>query len=303
MINNSHLIDNQQDNNHTFIPLNFMSLNAISLEKKPSSLGRSEELINRRKAIVPDGVGIYSRTTAAFANGGVITDVDGKEYIDFGGGIGVLNAGHCPESVVKAIQVQAEKLIHSCFISTYEVYVELCEKLASILPHGDATKVMLTNSGAESVENAIKIARQATKRSAVLCYTEAFHGRSLMAMTLTSKIKYKSDCGPFAPEVYRLPFPDYFHYGKGLSEDEFIDQELQRLDNSSRSMVFIGRCVKPKRISHIDKHVTKLYARIDVCLQSTHHFSRGRRFGSKIFKHVFSTTLYGWLLTNGLSLE
>ena len=87
---------------------------------------------------------------------------------------------------------------------------------------------MLTNTGAEAVENAIKIARQATKRSAIICYTEAFHGRSMMAMTLTSKINYKTGCGPFAPEVYRLPFPDYYHFGKGLTEDEFIDQELKQ---------------------------------------------------------------------------
>ncbi len=215
-----------------------MSLNVISLEKKTSSFLKAEELLNRRKAVVSNGVGIYSPTTVDHAHDGIIIDVDGKEFIDFGGGIGVLNAGHCPEPVVKAIQQQAEKLIHSCFhVSTYELYVELCEKLASIFPHGDETKVMLTNSGAESVENAIKIARQATKRSAIICYTEAFHGRSLMAMTLTSKIKYKTNCGPFAPEVYRLPFPDYFHYGKGLTEDEFIDQELQRLNNASKSMI------------------------------------------------------------------
>ncbi len=215
-----------------------MNLNEIGLEKKPVSSSLSEDLVNRRKAIVANGVGIYSITTAAHAHKGIITDVDGKEYVDFGGGIGVLNAGHTPQSVVKAIQAQAEKLIHACFhISTYEVYVELCEKLAAILPHGDETKVMLTNSGAESVENAIKIARQATKRSAVICYTEAFHGRSLMAMTLTSKIKYKTNCGPFAPEVYRLPFPDYYHYGKGLTEDEFIDQELLRLENTAKSMI------------------------------------------------------------------
>ncbi len=215
-----------------------MSLQTASLKKTLPNLKQSEELLNRRRAIVSDGVGIYSPTTVKNAVDGIITDVDGKEFIDFGGGIGVLNAGHCPPSVVKAIQAQAEKLIHSCFhVSTYEVYVELCEKLAAILPHGDETKVMLTNSGAESVENAIKIARQATKRSAVICYTEAFHGRSLMAMTLTSKIKYKLNCGPFAPEVYRLPFPDYYHYGKGLTEEEFIDQELLRLENASKSMI------------------------------------------------------------------
>ncbi len=96
---------------------------------------------------------------------------------------------------------------------------------------------MLTNTGAEAVENAIKIARQSTKRSAVICFTEAFHGRSMMAMTLTSKINYKTGCGPFAPEVYRLPFPDYYHFGNGLTGDAFIDQELRRLNDATHSMV------------------------------------------------------------------
>ena len=130
-----------------------------------------------------------------------------------------MNAGHCPPPVVKAIQEQAAKLIHSSFnISTYEPYIELCEKLAGLFPHGDKTKVMLTNTGAESVENAIKIARQSTKRSGILCYTEAFHGRTMMAMTLTSKINYKTDCGPFAPEVYRLQFPNFYHDGNGMTQ-------------------------------------------------------------------------------------
>lgn len=215
-----------------------MKSETIKLEKKALSFGQTDALIERRKAVVADGVGIFCPSSVIYAKDGIITDTDGNELIDFVGGIGVLNAGHCPDQVVKAIQDQAEKLLHACFhISTYEVYLELCEMLAQILPHGDKTKVMLTNTGAEAVENAIKIARQRTKRSAVICYTEAFHGRTMMAMTLTSKIHYKKDCGPFAPEVYRLPFPDHYHYGKGLTFDEFIDQELQRLENATYSMV------------------------------------------------------------------
>lgn len=199
---------------------------------------KSDKLLERRKNIVPNGIGIFVNSTAATAKGAVITDEDGNELIDFSGGIGVLNAGHCPEPVVKAIQEQAEKLIHACFhISSYEPYIELCEKLALLFPHGNETKVMLTNTGAESVENAIKIARQATKRQAVLCYTNAFHGRSLMAMTLTSKIDYKLNSGPFAPEVYRLPFPNFYRDGRGLTEDDFVDIELKRLWESSKNLV------------------------------------------------------------------
>lgn len=215
-----------------------MDTQAITLENKALNFKKTQSLLKRRSAVVADGIGVFCPTSIVEAKDGIITDADGNRLIDFAGGIGVVNAGHCPEPVVKAIQEQAAKFLHACFhVSTYEVYIALCEKLAHLFPHGEATKVMLTNTGAEAVENAIKIARQATKRSAVVCFTEAFHGRSMMAMTLTSKINYKLNCGPFAPEVYRLPFPDYYHYGNGLTEDEFMDQELQRLENATHSMV------------------------------------------------------------------
>ena len=190
----------------------------------------TQDMIDRRKRVVSDGVGIFAPTSAVRAEGAVFYDAEGREWLDFGAGIGVTTAGHCPPTVVAAIQKQAEQLIHACFhVSSYEPYIALCEKLVEILPHGDATKVMLTNTGAESVENAIKIARQYTGKSAVICYTEAFHGRSMMAMTLTSKISYKEGCGPFAPEVYRLPFPNVYRRPKGLSEEEFVQTEIRRL--------------------------------------------------------------------------
>ena len=213
-------------------------MESTTTESKTLSFKKTQALIERRKAVVANGVSVFVPSTAVSAKDGTILDADGNQLIDFGGGIGVLNAGHCPEPVVKAIQDQAAKLIHACFnISTYEPYLELAEKLAELIPHGKKTKVMLTNTGAESVENAIKIARQATKRSAVICFSEAFHGRSMMAMTLTSKINYKVNCGPFAPEVYRLPFPNYYHNGQGMTEDEFSTQELARLEDATHSMV------------------------------------------------------------------
>ncbi|MBL7870808.1 MAG: aminotransferase class III-fold pyridoxal phosphate-dependent enzyme [Cyclobacteriaceae bacterium] len=202
------------------------------------SFKKTDELIKRRKNIVANGVSVFVKTSAVEGHDATLIDADGNELIDFAGGIGVLNAGHCPPPVVKAIQQQAAKLIHSCFnVSTYESYIEVCEKLAGLIPHGERTKVMLTNTGAESVENAIKIARQATKRSAVLCFTESFHGRTMMAMTLTSKIDYKLDCGPFAPEVYRLPFPNFYHYGTGLTEDEFAEEQLEKLHDAAHNLV------------------------------------------------------------------
>ncbi len=170
---------------------------------------------------------MFSPVTAVSAKGAMLIDADGKEFIDFAGGIGVLNAGHCPKPVVGAIIQQSRKLIHTCFpVAVYEPYVALCEQLALLFPHGKSTKVMLTNSGVEAVENAVKIARQATGRQGIICFTGAFHGRTLMGMTLTSKTGYKIGCGPFAPEVYRLPFPDYYKRNDGLSREEFIKREL-----------------------------------------------------------------------------
>jgi len=195
-------------------------------------MNNSQVILDRRKQFVPDAIGIFNPSTAASAKGSVIIDADGREMIDFAGGIGVVNAGHCPPPVVEAIAQQAASLIHCSFnVATYDLYMQLAERLASLLPHGDHTKVMLTNSGAESVENAIKIARQATGRPAVICYENAFHGRTLMAMTLTSKVGYKAGCGPYAPEVYRIDFPDYYRHGSGLNLDEFSDYHLGELES------------------------------------------------------------------------
>ncbi|MBS1668081.1 MAG: aminotransferase class III-fold pyridoxal phosphate-dependent enzyme [Bacteroidetes bacterium] len=191
----------------------------------------SEEILERRKRFVPNAIGIFNPSTAVSAKGSIITDADGKEMIDFAGGIGVVNAGHCPVPVVEAIAKQAATMIHCSFnVASYDLYMQLAEKLATLLPHGPQTKVMLTNAGAESVENAIKIARQATGRQAIICYSSAFHGRTMMAMTLTSKVGYKLGCGPFAPEVYRIPFPEYYRYGNGLNLDEFSDIHLRELE-------------------------------------------------------------------------
>ncbi len=184
-----------------------------------------EKLLERRKALIPSGLGMFNPATVTHASGSRMIDASGRSLLDFAGGIGVLNAGHCPPKVVLAIQDQAAKLIHSCFnVAMYDLYMELAEELIHLFPHGDATKVMLTNSGAEAVENAIKVARQATSRAGIICFEGAFHGRSMMAMSLTSKVGYKLGCGPFAPEVYRIPFPDYYHGGYGLDEERFQEK-------------------------------------------------------------------------------
>ncbi|HUF68452.1 MAG TPA: aspartate aminotransferase family protein [Longimicrobiales bacterium] len=198
----------------------------------------NDELLARRAAVLPRGVPRVTTVTAATARGAIITDVEGRRIIDFAGGIGVMNAGHCDESVVAAIREQAGRLLHTCIhVATYEPYVALCEKLVSLFPHGRQTKAFLLNSGAEAVENAVKIARQATGRPGIVCYSESFHGRTLLGMSLTSKVKYKTGCGPFAPEIYRLPFPNRFRYGDDLPEDRFVERELDRLRGAFDTMV------------------------------------------------------------------
>lgn len=200
------------------------------METVAEMISKKEELYQRRKKVVPNALGIFNPSSVQYAYGATMIDADGNELIDFAGGIGVINAGHCPPPVVKAIQEQAERLIHSSFnVAIYEEYLNLAEKMVSILPHGDATKVMFLNSGAEAVENVIKIARQVTKRPAVIGFGGGFHGRTMMAMSLTSKVAYKTGCGPFAPEIYRIDYPAYNSKKNPFSEEAFAEQEIQRL--------------------------------------------------------------------------
>lgn len=204
-------------------------------------ISKSVELFERRKDAIANGIGIFNTATVSHAKGAIITEVNGREIIDFAGGIGVVNAGHCPESVVEAIREQAGKYIHTSFnVVTYEPYIQLCEELVEILPHGGKTKAMLVTTGAEAVENAVKIARQATKRQGILCFSDAYHGRTMMAMSLTSKVSYKIDCGPFAPEVYRLPFPNFYSKGNSRTLEEFVQDELALLHESTLNLVDIN---------------------------------------------------------------
>ena len=160
-----------------------------------------------RDTYVARGVSL-APIVADHAHGARLVDVDGKEYIDFAGGIGVLNLGHTPDAVVAAIKEQADALLHSCFpVAAYEPYLEVSKLLCEHSPGTHANKAVLVNSGAEAVENAVKIARYHTGRDAVITFDRGFHGRTLLAMTLTSKLVYKKGMGPFAPEVYRAPAP------------------------------------------------------------------------------------------------
>src|ERR671917_117489 len=170
---------------------------------------KSRALMERRRRAVSSGVGIATPIFVQEAKGALLTDVDGNTFIDFGGGIGVMNVGHADPRVVAAVREQVERFTHTCFyVTEYEPYVELAERLNALVPGDFEKRSFFINSGAEAVENSVKIARAYTGRPAVLAFENAFHGRTLLAMTLTSKANpYKKTFGPFAPEVYRVPAP------------------------------------------------------------------------------------------------
>jgi 4-aminobutyrate aminotransferase/(S)-3-amino-2-methylpropionate transaminase len=180
-----------------------------SYDERTQTGSRSDAIWAERDRWVPRGVSTYAHVVVERAHGAEVWDVDGKRYVDFAGGIGTLNVGHTPREVVAAVQQQAEELIHMCFsVAIYEPYVELARRLAEITPGSFAKKTMLVNSGAEAVENAIKIARYATGRPNIIAFQNAFHGRTLMGMTLTGKDRpYKDGFGPFAPGVYHAASP------------------------------------------------------------------------------------------------
>lgn len=169
---------------------------------------RGQELFQLRSKHVPQGPFNVTPAFIKEARGAVIIDVDGRELIDFAGGIGVMNVGHSHPKVVAAIKDQAEHYIHTCFhVVMYEPYVELAARLNELAPGNFPKMTMFANSGAEAVENAVKVARYATGRQAIICFENGFHGRTLLTMSLTSKTKpYKLGFGPFAPEIYRMPY-------------------------------------------------------------------------------------------------
>ena len=183
---------------------------------------RSVALMQRRRAAVPDAVGGTMPVFAERACGGVVVDVDGNSFIDLGAGIAVLTVGSASELVSAAVSEQAERFTHTCFqVTPYESYVALAERLNELVPGDLARRTYFVNSGAEAVENAVKVARAATGRQAVVAFDHAFHGRTLLTMTLTAKaMPYKAGFGPLAPEVYRMPFSYPYRCAAGASYDE-----------------------------------------------------------------------------------
>ncbi|MEO8290650.1 MAG: 4-aminobutyrate--2-oxoglutarate transaminase [Gaiellaceae bacterium] len=171
---------------------------------------RSREILERKARVIAEPLSIYLPIVIEEAHGATITDVDGNTFVDFTGGVGCLNVGHSNPRVVEAVKEQIERFSHTDFtIVPYENYVALAERLVELVPISGEVRAAFFNAGAEAVENAIKFARSYTKRPAVIAFDGAFHGRTLLALSLTSKTHpYKAGLGPFAPEVYRVPFDD-----------------------------------------------------------------------------------------------
>jgi len=195
---------------------------------------RSRALLDRRAAAVSAGLAKATDVVVDRAQGALIHDVDGNTFIDLVGGIGMLAVGHCPPDVVQAITAQAERLIHTCaLVASYEPYVRLCELLNEMTPGSFPKKTLLANSGSESVENAVSLARRYTGRPVVICFEGGYHGRTLLTLSLTSKYGlFKKGFGPFAPEIVRLPFPNMYRIPEGMSAEQYLDWSILQLEQA-----------------------------------------------------------------------
>jgi 4-aminobutyrate aminotransferase / (S)-3-amino-2-methylpropionate transaminase / 5-aminovalerate transaminase len=200
---------------------------------------KARECLARREQAVPVGLARATDVVVERAEGGLVFDVDGNTLIDLAGGIGMLGVGHSPGPVVEAIKRQAEKYLHPCaLVATYEPYIELAELLNELTPGVFAKKTILANSGAEAVENAVKLARKYTGRPSIICFEGGFHGRTLLTLSLTSKYGlFKSGFGPFAPEIVRLPIPNIYRRPGGMTPDEYVEFAIQQLETALVSQV------------------------------------------------------------------
>lgn len=182
---------------------------------------RSREIVERKERVIAKPMSLFLPIVAAEGRGSTLTDVDGNTYVDFTGGVGCLNVGHAHPKVVEAVQDQAARFLHTDFtMIPYEVCVTLAERLLAVAPFSGPAKAAFFNAGTEAVENAVKFARAYTGRPALIAFEGAFHGRTLLSLTLTSKTHpYKAGLGPFAPEVYRVPFPNEY---RGVTSDDAL---------------------------------------------------------------------------------
>jgi 4-aminobutyrate aminotransferase/(S)-3-amino-2-methylpropionate transaminase len=200
---------------------------------------RSREIVARRAAAMPSGAAVLTPIAVASAHGVVVTDVDGNNFLDFAGGIGTLAVGHTPESVVRSVQAQAADLLHMCaIVASYEPAIAVAERLNALAPGDMPRRTALMNSGAEAAETAVHICRNFTRRQAIVVFDGAYHGRTNLTMAMTSKFAlFKKGFGPFAPEVYRLPFPNTYRRPVEMSEDAWVDWHIAQLEHSFTAIV------------------------------------------------------------------
>lgn len=206
------------------------SINLVTEVPGPNS----RALVARRKSATCAGAAHLTDVGIASGAGSVVRDLDGNDLLDFAGGIGVVGTGHCPPGVVEAVARQAGELIHMCaIVATYEPMVELAETLNTLTPGEFEKKTMMMNSGAEAVESAVKLARVFTGRSGILVFEGAYHGRTNMTMSMTSKYGlFKKGFGPFAPEVYRIPFPNVLRRPPGSEPEQYVGWMIERLEDA-----------------------------------------------------------------------
>lgn len=284
---------------------------------------KSKAISERLQAAVPRAAGSWAPVAVERAHGALLTDVDGNTFIDLTGGIGVQNVGHTHPLVVEAIRDQAEKFLHTDFtVVPYETYIRLAERLNALFPGGGPAKSIFFNSGAEAVENAVKIARVYTKRKAIIAFEGAFHGRTLMAMTLTSKPKpYKAGLGPMAPEVYRAPFPYSYRcpMGHGDAAHECSDgcfhefEQVLKLQVSPDEVAAViiepvqgegGFVVPPPSFLKYLRQVTEKYGILLICDEVQSGFGRtGTFFATEQFGIVPDLITVAKSIAAGLPLS
>ncbi len=195
---------------------------------------KSKLMLERRKNALPAGLAKSTEVVVEKAEGGIVWDADGNQLLDFAGGIGMINVGHRPDAVVDAVKAQLDKYIHTCsLVTTYEPYIALAELLNTLTPGDFAKKTLLCNTGTEAVENAVMLAKYYTKRPGVICFEGAYHGRSMLTLSLTSKYGlFKKGFGSFASDIYRLPVPNMYRVPQGMTSEDYLNWSLSNLDNA-----------------------------------------------------------------------
>lgn len=199
----------------------------------------SRALVARREAAMPAGAAKLTPIAVASAHDCTVTDVDGNRFLDLAGGIGTLAVGHTPDNVVAAIREQAGKLVHMCaIVASYEPAIALAERLNALAPGDFPKRTVLMNSGAEALETAVHISRAYTKRQGIVVFDGAYHGRTNLTMAMTSKFNlFKKGFGPFAPEIYRMPFPNVYRRPDGVDVDHWVHWHVKNLDHAFTAIV------------------------------------------------------------------